>query len=67
LACHPQINPDPAYHSDEDPDMDPADQFDADPDPTFQFDTDPLLERHLGFGFRSQNYTYLSKNINPTS
>jgi hypothetical protein len=35
LACHLQIDADPApaYHLDPDPDPDPTFQFDADPDP----------------------------------
>jgi hypothetical protein len=43
LACHLQIDLDPAYHFN----PDPAYLFDADadPDPSFQFDADPDPQR----------------------
>jgi hypothetical protein len=40
LSCHLQ-DPDPAYHFEADPDLNPPYHFDVDPHPTFQFDADP--------------------------
>ena len=47
LACHLQIDPDPAYHFD----PDPAYLFDADPGPTFQFIADPDPQRCRGLSW----------------
>ncbi len=51
MACHLQIDVDPAFHFDVDPDLNPACHLQIDVDPAFHFDVDPDLNPDPTFQF----------------